>query len=78
MLGLVLGVNQLERVITKEWRSPTIQHSRGCDRNSGFFSLSRCAFLCSGMGDAYPVFRCGIVYVRLGAPGAPSQNSSRA
>jgi hypothetical protein len=77
-LGLVLGVKQSEQVIAKEWQSPAIQHSRGCERNSELFPLAGSAFLRSGMGDAYRVFRRWIVYGRLGAPGAPGQNSSRA
>jgi hypothetical protein len=77
-LGLVLGVKQSEQVIAKKWQSPALQPSRECERNSGFFSLGGSAFLRSRMGDPYRVFRRWIVYGRLGAPGAPGQNSSRA
>jgi hypothetical protein len=76
--GLILGVQESDWMIAPGWKCAAIQHSRGCDRNSRFFQLSRCAFLRSGMGDPYRVFRGGIVYVRLGAAGAPGQNASGA
>jgi hypothetical protein len=74
--GLTLGVQESDRMIAPGWKCIAIQHSRGCDRNSELVSLPGFAFR-SDMGNPYPVFRCWIVYVRVGAPGAAGQNASR-